>query len=120
MMKLLIVDDNSMMRQTIRTIVASPVDEVVECGDGSTVIPAYEALRPDWVLMDVKMQGMNGIQATRKLKAAHPEARVVIVSNSNDQEFRDAATAAGAEDYFLKDNLPAIRQRLDVLPKRES
>lgn len=112
-MKILIVDDSKVMRMTIKSIVAAPADLVAECEDGSSVIPAYESFQPDWVLMDMKMTRTNGIEATRELKAAHPEAHIAIVTNYGDQEFRDEAKAAGADEYFLKDNLPAIRQRLE-------
>ncbi len=111
-MKILIVDDSPVMRMTIRSIVAAPADLVAECKDGSSVIPAYESVHPDWVLMDLKMTRTNGIEATRQLKQNHPEAHVAIVTNYGDQEFRDEAKAAGADEYFLKDNLPAIRRRL--------
>lgn len=112
-MKILIVDDSTVMRQTIRSIVAAPADIVAECEDGSYVVSAYESFHPDWVLMDLKMTRTNGIEATRELKSAHPEAHVAIVTNYGDQEFRDEAKEAGADEYFLKDNLPAIRHRLE-------
>ena len=112
-MKILIVDDSPVMRKTIKTIVAWPEDQTAECEDGSLVVPAYESFQPDWVLMDLRMSRSNGIEATRELKTAHPEAQVAIVTNYGDQEFRDEARAAGADEYFLKDNLPAIRKRLD-------
>jgi two-component system, NarL family, response regulator DegU len=112
-MKLLIVDDNPLMRHTIRTIVSRYQDEVQECADGSSAISAYRTFIPDWVLMDIKMGQIGGIQATIDLKAKFPDARVAIVSQHGDQEFRDAAKAAGAEKYFLKDNLTAIRENLD-------
>ena len=112
-MKILIVDDSPVMRTTIKSIVAAPADLVSECEDGSFVIPAYESFHPDWVLMDLKMMRTNGIEATRALKAAHPEAHVAILTNFGDQEFRDEAKAAGADEYFLKDNLPLVRRRLE-------
>ena len=114
-MKILIVDDSSVMRQTIKSIVAKPEDITAECDDGASVIPEYESFHPDWVLMDVKMSRTNGIEATRQLKTAHPDAHVAIVTNYGDQEFRDEAKEAGAEQYFLKDNLPAIRHQLERL-----
>lgn len=111
-MKFLILDDSAIMRQAIKNIVAQPGDETVECPSGMGVVGAYEAFRPDWVLMDIKMEPVNGIEATQELKAAHPEARIAIVTHYGDEEFRDAAKAAGADAFFLKDNLSVIRQKL--------
>lgn len=111
-MKILIVDDSAVMRQTIKSIVAQPGDETAECPDGASVLTAFKAFKPDWVLMDVKMAPVSGLQATRELKAAFPNAHVAIVTNYGDQEFKDEAKAAGAEQYFLKDNLTSIRSQL--------
>ncbi|HEY6951118.1 MAG TPA: response regulator transcription factor [Bacteroidota bacterium] len=113
-MKILIVDDSPVMRQTIKSIVATPDDVTAECDDGASVIAAFDAFHPDWVLMDVKMSRTNGLEATRQLKAVHPDSHVAIVTNYGDQEFRDEARAAGADVYFLKDNLPAIRRQLEA------
>ncbi len=111
-MKILIVDDSPVMRETIKTIVATSEDLTAECTDGLSVVPAYESFLPDWVLMDLRMPGMGGIEATRQLKRSHPEAKVAILTNHGDPEFRDEARSAGADRYFLKDNLPAVRNQL--------
>ncbi len=111
-MKILIVDDNPLMRQAIKSIVAGPGDLTAECPDGTSVVSVFSSFKPDWVLMDVKMKPINGIQATRELKAAFPAAHVAIVTNYGDQEFRDEAREAGADRYFLKDNLTSIRSQL--------
>lgn len=108
-MKLMIVDDNMAMRQLIRNMVANPTDTISECGDGSEVVDAFEAERPDYVLMDLQMRTVNGITATRNLKKEYPNAKVVIVSNFNDQEFREEAKDAGAVSYFTKDNLIQLK-----------
>jgi DNA-binding NarL/FixJ family response regulator len=101
------------MRHTIRTIVSRYQDDVRECEDGSTVVSAYRTFTPDWVLMDIKMGQVSGIQATMDLKSQFPSARIAIVTNYGNPEFRDAAKAAGAEKFFLKDNLTSIRDQLD-------
>jgi CheY-like chemotaxis protein len=120
-MKLLIVEDNSEMRRLIRSVVAKPADAVFECCDGSEALKAYHEHRPDWVLMDVKMPVVDGIAATRLIKAAFPEARVVMVSQYNDPEMRDAAREAGAVNYLLKDELVKLNGALksaDGAPKK--
>ncbi len=108
-MKLLIVDDNSAMRTMIRSIVAKADDSVLECGDGSDVVRMFGQIHPDVVLMDLQMPKMNGINATRVLKKEFPDARVIIVSNFNDHEFREEARDAGAVSYFSKDDLMQLR-----------
>lgn len=113
-MKLLIVDDSKEMRKSIRSIVAGPADSVFECADGSLALTAYTKEHPDFVLMDINMPEVNGIKATRDLKKAFPEARVLIVSNYSDKEFRDEAKEAGAEKYFLKDSLMLVKDYLQT------
>ncbi|MCK9425959.1 MAG: response regulator transcription factor [Ignavibacteriaceae bacterium] len=113
-MKLLIVDDSKEMRKSIRSIVATPADMVFECEDGRNVVTAYTEAQPDYVLMDIRMPKVNGIKATENLKKRFPEARVIIVTNYSDSEFREAAKAAGAERYFLKDNLLDVKNYLET------
>ena len=66
-MKVLIAEDNLTMRQMIRRLVASLTADIRECGDGAAALAAYQHERPDWVLMDMEMPGVNGLSATREL-----------------------------------------------------
>ncbi len=109
-MKLMIVDDNEAMRQLIRSVVAFPDDAVCECVDGADALSTFPGAMPDVVLMDLQMPKMNGIQATLQIKREYPDANIIIVSNFNDQEFRDEAKEAGASSYFTKDNLITLQQ----------
>lgn len=118
-MKLLIVDDNARVRRLIADFVAPVATEVVECADGSESLRAYRTHRPDVVLMDVAMRERDGISATAEIIAAHPAARVVMVTDYDDADLRDAARAAGAYAYVLKENLfelPSVLAR--VIRKR--
>ena len=109
-MKLLIVEDNAPMRELTKRLVGDLADRISECDDGDQALAAYAAERPDWVLMDIGMKRINGIAATRQLLAAFPEARVVIVTNYDDEPLRQAAREAGACGYVLKENLIALRE----------
>ncbi|MEW5799905.1 MAG: response regulator transcription factor [Bacteroidota bacterium] len=109
-MKLMIVDDSSEMRKLIRSVVAQPADSVTECADGSEVLSTFQREQPDVVLMDLQMPNVSGIAATRTLKKEFPDARVIIVSNFNEQEYRDEARDAGAASYFTKDNLIQLKE----------
>jgi two-component system response regulator DegU len=114
-MKILIVEDNSTMRHLIRSIL-SDVAEVFECEDGAEALPLYERHQPDWVLMDIRMQHLNGIEATRQIITAHQEARVVIVTTHNDKSLRAAAQAVGACGFVLKEDLSVLRQMFATSP----
>ena len=112
MMSLLIIDDNQQMRRLISSLVSDLASVIVECSDGAEALEAYTLHRPDWVLMDIRMKQTDGIAATREIKAAHPEARVCIVTDYDDPMLRAAARSAGACDYVLKDNLIEVRRVL--------
>ena len=99
----------------IRRVVNDLVSDVEECGDGSEALAAYDAYRPDCVLMDIEMSRMDGITATREILMAFPSARVVIVTKHDDEQLREAAREAGACGYVLKENLMAIRELLGNL-----
>ena len=112
-MKLLIIDDYAAMRRMIGRVVNDMVSDIRECDDGAEALAAYDAYRPDCVLMDIEMSRMDGITATREILMAYPDAKVVIVSKHDDQQIRAAARQAGACGYVLKENLMAIRELLE-------
>ena len=107
-MKILIVEDNPSVRRLIRRSIVDIASEIQECEDGADAVAAYETHRPDVVLMDVRMPRMDGLKATRLLLDRHPGARVVIVTDYNDEETRIAAGDAGACAYALKHNLTEL------------
>ena len=111
-MTVLIVDDSPRFRELIATILAGLADVVNECADGDEAVAAYRANRPDWVLMDLHMARMGGLEATRRILAADRTARVVILTQYDDAHWRAAAIAAGACGYALKDNLLEVRRLL--------
>jgi len=111
-MMLLIVDDNAAMRRLMRRMTRDLAERIEECADGAQALAAYEQHHfgaSDWVLMDIEMAVMDGLTATRRLKAAHPEARVIIVTKHNDEQLRDAALRHGACGFVLKENLLELR-----------
>ncbi|MBA2736533.1 MAG: response regulator transcription factor [Pyrinomonadaceae bacterium] len=110
-MKVLIVEDSPPMLKMIRRAIADWAHEICECGDGAEAVALYAEQLPDWVLMDIELGAVNGIAATRQIKNNFPEARVVMVTNYNDHEMREAATRAGACGYVLKENLLELRRQ---------
>jgi two-component system, NarL family, response regulator len=108
-LKLLIVDDSASTRRLIKTLVTTlgpdPACEVYECSDGSETMDAYRLRQPDFVLMDIQMKTMDGITATVQIKAADPNARIVMVTNYDQADLREAALQAGAYAFVGKDDL---------------
>lgn len=111
-LKLLIVDDKAQVRRMLRRFLGDLATEISETDDGETALEAYAAFLPDWVLMDIEMKHTNGIVATERIRAAYPQANIVIVTNYDDDSLRKRATAAGACAYVLKENLLALRSLL--------
>ena len=111
-LKLLIVDDKAEVRRMIRRFLADLAAEINETDDGESAFDAYAAFLPDWVLMDIEMKHTNGIVATERIKAAYPQANIVIVTTYDDDCLRERATAAGSRAYVLKENLLALRGML--------
>lgn len=109
--RVLICDDQALIRTGFTTIVGAQPDlEVVgECGDGRTAVGLAERLRPDVVVMDVRMPVLDGIEATRQLAGAgvaHP-VKVLMVTTFNLDEYVYEALRAGASGFLLKDAPPA-------------
>lgn len=111
-MKLLIVDDSQRVRGLIRRLLGGLCEAVHECTDGAQALAAYEEFHPDWVLMDIRMREVDGLEATRRIVAADGEAHVVIVTNCDDERMRELAAHAGACGYVLKEDLTALRGML--------
>ncbi len=110
--RVLIVDDSRPMRELIKMTLAGVAEVVGECADGADALGCYEANRPDWVLMDWEMR-TDGLTATRRIIKAHPEARILIVTQHDDNNLRDAAIEAGARGFVLKDDLLALGSYLE-------
>jgi len=100
--RVLIVDDQERARRGLKALLATqPELEVVgEATDGEEAVRLAEALRPDVVLMDVRMPNMDGIEATRRIKKAHPEIRVIVLTMYDTH--RREALEAGADAFVLK------------------
>ena len=111
-MTVLVIEDSEPMRRTIRSFIDDLTQVVWECPDGTDALAEYRKNRPDWVLMDIKMGVVDGLAATRQIKTAFPDARIVIVTSYDEQSLRDEARLAGACGYVLKENL---RELVNIL-----
>jgi DNA-binding NarL/FixJ family response regulator len=108
MIKVLLVDDEELVRFGLRTVLESAGDfEVVgEAGDGAAGVKAAETLRPDVVLIDIRMPVMDGLTATKRILALPHPPQVAVLTTFHVDEYVYAALAAGAGGFLLKDTPP--------------
>ena len=106
--RVLLVDDDALMRAGLASILSSSsaVDVVGEAADGRAAIDQVRRLRPDVVLMDVRMPTLDGIAATREIVANASAARVVILTTFEDDDYIVGALTAGASGFLLKRTSP--------------
>ena len=107
-MRVLLVDDHALVRGGLRAVLDTTDDcEVVgEAATGEEAVDRAEALRPDVVVMDLSMPGAGGVEATRRIREASPDVRVLVLTTFSDDHRVRAALAAGATGYLLKDAAP--------------
>jgi DNA-binding NarL/FixJ family response regulator len=107
--RVVIADDQALVRSGFRMILEArdDIDVVGEAGDGGEAVALVSAGETDVVLMDVRMPGMDGIEATRRIVASGSPARIVILTTHDVDEYVFAALRAGASGFLLKDVRPA-------------
>jgi len=102
--RILLADDHAIVREGVRSLLEAQADmEVVgEASHGEQALDLARALQPDIVVMDIGMPGMNGLEATRALKAAQPQTHVLVLTMHEGEEYFFRILAAGASGYLLK------------------
>ena len=105
MTTVLVCDDAPMAREAVRRTLASlpGIERVTAAGSGEEVLARYPLERPDLILMDVRMPGIGGVEATRRLMSAHPDASIVMLTMGEDVDGVARAVASGARGYIAKD-----------------
>ena len=102
--RVLVVDDQQLVRAGLRAVLAEGAMEVVgECADGAEAVEAARRLRPDVVLMDVRMRGMDGPEATRRIREQPGAPPVLALTTYDDDDTLEASLTAGAAGFLLKD-----------------
>jgi len=107
-LRILIVDDHGIIRAGVRTLLETDasIDVVGEAQNGGEAVIQVRQLRPELVLMDLAMPKMNGIEATRRIKAEFPDTIVLILTMHDDEEFFLPVLRAGASGYVVKEAEP--------------
>jgi len=108
-MRILIVEDHKAVRRLLRREVEELATEIFECDNGADAATVYARHQPDVVLMDIQMPGVDGLTATRRIKEAYPDARVIFVSDYDQSEFLTAAIKAGGCGYVTKPDLGQLK-----------
>jgi len=115
-LRILLADDHVTVRQGLKMLIDSQDDMTVvsEASDGAAAVEQARTIRPDVVVMDISMPGMNGLAATRTLKQIQPDSVVVILTRHGDDAYLQELLRAGADGYVLKQSaaselLQAIR-----------
>jgi DNA-binding NarL/FixJ family response regulator len=112
-----IVDDSSNMREAIKSVLGGLNAEFIESVDGDEAVRQFASAVPDFVIMDIRMERMDGIEATRSIRMISPNARVIVLTQYNDSDLRSAAQHAGAMGYVLKDDLSQLLNIIQTIPR---
>lgn len=108
-MKIIIVDDDHLVVNSLETITSANGIEVLATGyDGFEAIELYKRHRPDLILMDIRMERLNGIDATKEILRIDPDANILLITTFQDDEYISAALALGCKGYILKQNIKGI------------
>jgi DNA-binding NarL/FixJ family response regulator len=120
--RILLAEDETLLRRSLAELLQLEPDFqlVGQVGNGASAVVEADRARPNVILMDIEMPQMNGIEATRRIKEAHPEMEVVILTKFGDDENVFAAIKAGAVGYLLKDaGLEEIRASIRAAHRKE-
>ncbi|MBI3194247.1 MAG: response regulator transcription factor [Ignavibacteriae bacterium] len=116
-MVILIVDDSKMVRDSIKSIIQAIPATIHECASGEEAVELSRQKRPEWILMDIEMGTMSGIEATRQIKNDLPKTNIAIVTMFDDAEYRREAREAGACSFIVKSKLLELET---LLTKKKS
>jgi two-component system chemotaxis response regulator CheY len=112
MLNIMVVDDSMIIRKGLTTILKELGFNVVgEAGTGAEAVALYDMLKPDLVTMDITMPVMTGNEALKRIKAKHPDAKIIMITSHGEEQLVMEAILAGAKGYVLK---PITQEKLRV------
>ena len=115
--KAIIADDHELVREALTVrLKRMGVDVVGEAPDGESVVSLAQSVDYNLILMDISMPGLNGIDATRQIKSAYPEKKILILSTYDSQDYVRGVASAGADGYLLKSaDLEEMEKALQII-----
>ena len=121
-MRIIIIDDDSFVCASLKTILqADPEIEVAATGmSGEEALSLYESVRPDIMLMDIQMGGLNGLEAGESILKKHHDAKILYLTTFSDDEYIVKALRIGAKGYLIKQNAEAIAPALKAVMSGQS
>jgi DNA-binding NarL/FixJ family response regulator len=122
-MTFLIAEDNLQMRRSLERFLLKNVPNhhtFYEAADGGEAVQLYDRFSPDWVLMDIEMEPMDGLTASKTILAAHPAAKIIVVTSFDDARYRKAAGEAGTLAFVSKEHLHDLPTILSTHCKKEN
>ena len=116
-MKIIIVDDDKLVSASLKTILESSGDVHVQAlgSSGAEAVSLYELHHPDVLLMDIRMSGMNGIEAAREIRRKYPDSKILFLTTFSDDEYIIDALNIGAKGYILKQDFESILPALHAV-----
>lgn len=108
-MRIILIDDDPLVRESLKQILENKDMKVLATGsNGQEAIELYELHRPDILLMDIRMEKMNGLKATEVIMSNHPQAKILLITTFQDDEYIHKAIELGCSGYILKENISGI------------
>ncbi len=112
--RILIVDDSSMMRKMISRLLTPPGHAIVgEAKNGQEAVSLYRELQPDIVTMDITMRGMDGVTAAKEILSLDQSARIIFLSNLDEEKYRGEVEQLGAMGFVSKHHAEEVLQLID-------
>ncbi len=110
-MKVMIVDDSPQIRKLLKLIIADD-NSFSECSNGEEAVRSYSSIMPDWVLMDIDMPVMNGLEASEKIINEYPGAKILMVTQHDEYELLEKTRTVGIKGFVKKENLCEVTDYL--------
>lgn len=110
----MIVDDSSVMRKMLKEFCSKFCDVIEEYSNGLDAVNNYTNSEPDYVLMDIKMPILNGLEAMKRIIHEHPKARIIIITQLKDSDLAGEALTHGAFHFLMKENLFELEKILNL------